>query len=338
MRIMISMGLAWMVAAGAVAAEDPVPLLPSPLVFPRHIGPMVLAGEPHRYDDARLGVSYQYSGSGLSLTVYVYDAGQKELPDGADTIPSCQEFENAKQSVEQSYQKVQLKSQVLARLTPPDALPQVREALYEYEREGKSAISFIWVTTVAKNFVKLRMSMNPRLRDEVPDARRAVLSALGEAVKPHLAPVDPDAKPPGTTLNVNVDGGPMKEMAMGLGYLAILIEAIEKFPEMAPVCGGQFTPDYETELGAYQGMMQMNSESPDKPIKKLAQVEKAGFLEEFVWVELHRDFWGTTPPEGLALPEYQAWKKKNLKRFKPTYYGHVVVDHPRPMPPEPPAP
>ena len=338
MKTMIPMWLALTIAAGAVAAQDPVQLLPTPLVFPKRIGPMALVGDPRKYDDPRLGVSYQYGGSGLSLTVYVYDAGQKDLADGADTIPSCQEFENAKQGVEQSYQKAVLKSQFLAKLNPPDVLPQVREALYEFEREGKPTISFIWVTTVAKNFLKLRMSLDPSLRDEVPDARRAVLSTLGEAIKPHLAPVDPDAKPPGTTLNVNLDGGSMKEMALGLGYLAMLTEVIDKSPEMAPVCGGQVTPDYETELGAYQGLMQMNSETPDKPLKKLATVEKAGFLEEFVWVELHRDEWGTTPPEGLTLPDYLGWKKKNLKRFKPTYYGSVVVDHPRPLPPEPTAP
>lgn len=335
MKTILSMLLAWTVATGVVAAEDPVPLLPSPLVFPKRIGPMVLVGDPHRYDDPRLGVSYQYGGSGLSLTVYIYDAGQKDLADGADTITSCLEFESAKQGVEQAYQKAVLKSQFLANLSPPDALPQVREALYEFEREGKPTISFIWVTTVAKNFVKLRMSLDPSLRDEVPDARRAVLTTLGEAIKPHLAPVDPNAKTPSTSVNVNMDGGSTNEMAMGLGYLMLLTTMANESPELAPVCGGRFVPDYPTELAAYQGMLQMNSETPDKPLKKLAQVVDAGFLEEFVWVELHRQSWGTTPPDGLALPEYQSWKKKNLKRFKPPYYGHIVVDHPRPLPPEP---
>jgi len=335
MKTMVSVLLAWTMAAGAVSAEETVQLLPSPLVFPKRIGPMVLAGEPHKYDDPRLGVSYQYSGSGLSLTVYIYDAGQVDLPDGADTIPSCQEFETAKQGVEQTYQKVERKSQYLASLNPPETLPQVREALYEFEREGKPTISYIWVTTVAKNFVKLRMSLDPRLRDEVPDARREVLFRLGEAIKPHLAPVDPNAKTPSTSINVNMDEGSTNEMAMGLGYLVILTTVVDKSPELAPVCGGQFVPDYQTELAAYQGMLQMNSETPDKPLKKLARVADSGFLDEFVWVELHRESWGTTPPDGLALPEYLSWKKKNLKRFKPPYFGHIVVDHPRPLPPEP---
>ena len=335
MKSLVSMVLMSMVAAGAAATEDTVPLLPSPLVFPRKIGPMVLVGEPHRYDDPRLGVSYQYGGSGLSLTVYVYDTGEKDLPDGADTMLSCVEFETAKQGVEQSYQKVELKSQFLAKLTPPDALPQVREALYEFEREGKPTISFIWVTTVAKNFVKLRMSIDPRLRDEVPDARRAVLSTLGEAIKPHLAPVDPNAKPPGTSINVNMGEGSSEEMAAGMGYLMFLTTVAEKSPERTPLCGGPLVPDYETELAAYQGMIQINQELATKPGKKLLQVEKDGFLGEFVWVELHRESWGDAPPEGLKLAEYQAWKKKNLKRYKAPHFGSVVFEHPRPLPPEP---
>ena len=116
MKTAVSLVLMWVVAAGAVAAEDPVKLLPSPFVLPDRIGPMVLEGEPHKYDDPRLGVSYQYGGDGLSLTVYVYDAGETDLPDGADTIPTCQEFEVAKQGVQQSYQKVALKSEHLAKL------------------------------------------------------------------------------------------------------------------------------------------------------------------------------------------------------------------------------
>jgi len=333
--------LVWTLAAGTAGgagAQDTVQLLPSPLVMPKRIGPMVVVGEPHKYDDPRLGVSYQYGGDGLSLTVYVYDAGEKDLPDGADTIPSCQEFEIAKQGVQQSYQKAQLKSEFLAKLNPPDALPQIREALFEYEREAQPTISFIWVTTVAKHFVKLRMSLASRLRDEVPDARRAVLSALGEAIKPHLAPVDPKAEPPGTALQVNSLGGSQDDTASGLMYTVLLAAVAEESPELAPVCGGEFIPSYEAELGVYQGLVLINGEASTKSGKQLAQVANAGFLEEFVWVELHRESWGTAPPDGLTLPEYQAWRKKNLKRFKAPNFGGVVVEHPRPLPPEPPAP
>ena len=90
-------------------------------------------------------------------------------------MSTCREFEIAKAGVLQTYEKPQLKVEQLVRLNPPDDLPQMREAQYEYDREGKPTISFIWITTAAKHFVKLRLSMNPRLREELPEARRAVL-------------------------------------------------------------------------------------------------------------------------------------------------------------------
>ena len=339
MKTMVSMVLALAVAAGAGAAEESVQLLPSPLVLPKRIGPMVLVGEPHKYDDPRLGVSYQYGGKGLSLTVYVYDAGETELPDGADTILSCREFEVAKQGVQQSYQKAELKSEYLAKLNPPDLFPQAREALFEYERDAQPTISFIWVTTVAKHFVKLRMSLASHLRDEVPDARRAVLSMLGEAIKPHLLPVDPKAEPPGTAMNVNVTGGSQDDVSSGLMYLVLLTAVADKTPELTPVCGGEIIPGYETELDLYRGIITINEEgATTKSSKLLAKADKAGFLDELVWVEVHRESWGTVPPEGLKLPEYAAWRKKNLKRFKAPNFGNVTVQHPRPLPPEPPAP
>ena len=244
---------------------------------------MVLVGEPHKYDDPRLGVSYQYGGDGLSLTVYIYDAGETDLPDGADTIPSCREFEVAKQGVEQNYQKAALKSEYLAKLNPPDLLPQIREAMYEYEREAQPTISFIWVTTIAKHFVKLRMSMASRLRDEVPDARRAVLSTLGEAIKPHLLPVDPKAEPPGTAMNVNVAGGSQDDMTSGLMYLVLLTAVADKSPELTPVCGGEIIPGYETELDLYRGMITINSEgATTRSGKLLAKADKAGFLHRWL--------------------------------------------------------
>src|SRR6187397_921717 len=126
-------------SAGAQATS--LALLPSPITLPARIGPMHYTGVPHKYDDPRLGVSYPYVGDGLSLTVYIYDAGETNLVDGADTRSTCREFEIAKDGVLQTYQKPQLKVEQLVRLNPPDDLPQMREAQYEYEREGKPTIS-----------------------------------------------------------------------------------------------------------------------------------------------------------------------------------------------------
>jgi hypothetical protein len=309
-----------------------VPLLPSPIMLPARIGPMRYTGSPHKYNDPRLGVSYEYRGDGLSLTVYIYDAGETNLVDGADTPLTCREFESAKAGVVQAYQNPRLKIEQLVRLNPPDDLPQMREAQYEYEREGNPTISFVWITTAAKHFVKLRLSMNPRLREELPEARRALLAVMGEAIKPHLAPPDPKTEKAGSTVGFNLGGDSDETLQAGIWYVMLLNAVADKSPELAPVCGGEFLPNLDTELGIYRAMFESGQElSKSRLGKTIAQIDKAGFLEEYLWVDRHREGWGTVPPNGLALSEYDVWRQKNLKRFKVPDFGTVTIDHPRPL-------
>jgi hypothetical protein len=324
-------------AGVAVAAEDTVKLLPTPLEMPRRIGPLVQSGEPHKYDPPALGVSYQYNGPGLSLTVYVYDGGETDIPDGGDTVLTCQQYENAKHEVMGAgYPHTTFKSEQLVRLDPPADLPLAREAVFEFEQQNEPVVSFLWATGVSKHFVKLRFSASGRLRDELPDARRAILAALGAAVKPHLAPVDPKADKPGVSIVVNSSGSPA-DMAAGFGYLISLSAMVDNSPGSAPVCGGEFVPDYAQELAAYQGMLQISSETHGGSAfeQRLREISAAGFLEEFVWTYRHRDSWGLAAPDGLTLEPFNKWRKKHLKRFKVPEFGRIDVQHPKPMPVEP---
>jgi len=336
----IACGAAISIAATGADTDATLTLSPSPLTLPTRIGPMHYTGAPHDYDDPRLGVSYQYGGDGLSLTVYVYDAGETSLSDGADTMPVCREFEIAKAGVEQTYQNAKLQIQQMVRLTPPGDLPQMREAHYEYEREGNPTISFIWITTAARHFVKLRLSMNPRLREELPEARRAVLAVLGESIKPHLATVDAKGEAPGSTVGFNLagllGGGSDDAMEAGIWYLMLLNTVADQAPEEAPVCGGEFVPSLEREVGVYRAMFERGQDLAKSRLgKTITRIDKAGFLEEYLWVERHREAWGTAPPDGLTLPEYAVWREKKLKRFKAPDFGTVTIDHPRPLPLEP---
>lgn len=329
--------LAFSLPANAVdhSRAGVVQLLPSPLELPRRIGPMVLRGEPHHYEDPKLGVSYQYGGEGLSLTVYVYDAGNTSIADGADTVPVCHEFEQAKQGVAQAYQKTELKSERLALLLPPEQWPQMREAMYEYEREEHPTISFVWVTAAANHFVKLRLSMDPRLRDEVLDARRAVLDVVGEAIKPHLAPRSSGIDRAENALGLNLGEASGEEVQAGMLYLTLINTLVEQSPEIAPVCGGEVVPDLETEAGVYRGVFDLDEDlARSRTGKTLASIDKAGFLEEFLWTERHREVWGPTPPVTLKLSAYQEWRKKKLKRFKAPTFGTVMMERPRPLPVE----
>lgn len=328
--------LALFLAGGALAQEPLVKLAPSPLEVPARIGPLKITGDAHKYDQPGMGVSYQYSMPGASLTVYVYDAGEQGLKDGADTIPACIEFEVAKQGVMQSYKEVKLVSQFMVKLLPPEEAPLMREAVYEMKREGDPVVSYVWVTTVAQQFIKLRFTLDQRLRDEAVDARRAILLAFGTAIKPHLAAIDPDAKKPGASIGFNLgslddDMGPI-----GLMYTVFLSSLAEKDPDSLPLCGGELVPSFETELGLYRALFVDEGDGQKTKVgKQLRKADEAGFLDELIWTEMHRENWGDTPPEGLTLTEYNAWKKKNLKNFRPPSFGSVSYEYPRPLPPEP---
>ena len=83
------------------------------------------------------------------------------------------------------------------------------------------------------------------------------------------------------------------------------------------MCGGEFVPSYETELDLYRGMITINDEgATTKSSKLLAKADKAGFLDEFVWVELHRESWGAVPPAGLTLPEYAVVAKEKSQTLQ----------------------
>jgi hypothetical protein len=318
----------------AQAAEQTITLAPTAAEFPLRIGPMHLQGEPHKFDPPSLGVSYQYSGNGLSLTLYVYDAGIENIPDGGDTVQSCMQFEQAKQDVlAAGYGGTRLKSQQLARLAPPADWPLAREAVFEFQRDGQPTISYLWLTAVGKHFVKLRFSVNAQLRDELSDARHAVLSALGTAIGPHLLPVDPGAKEKNTTINLNAGSESVEDMSTGILYLAILSTLADKSSDQAPVCGGEFIPSFESDVSLYRALFTFEPKGEASPlVKQLMRADEAGYLDELVWVEAHRDIWGETVPEGLALGDYKQWKKKNLERFRMDPFGGVTVGRPRPLP------
>jgi hypothetical protein len=333
---MTRIGYLSLLACMTLAHAGPVKLLPGPFELSDRIGPMRLDGEAHKYDDPRLGTSYQYSGGGLSLTIYVYDLGIPDIPDGGDTRVACEAFEAAKSDIDHAgYSDVRLKSQQLARLDATAETPNAREAVYELTRAERPTISYIWLTGAAKVLLKLRFSVDEKLSDELPEARRAILTALGEAVKPHLSPVDPEAKK--QKAQINLSSGDVDDVGSALMYLISLSAAGDEHPELVPVCGGPLVPDFASEVAALKGVLTVAAESGkgSKFTQRLADIDSAGFLEEFTWEFRHQEGWGDQPPEGLELKVFDKWRKKKLKRFQVPVFGNVDYASPRPLPLEP---
>jgi len=228
------------------------------------------------------------------------------------------------------------------RLAPPDDQPLAREAVFEFIINERHAYSYVWITGVARNFIKLRFSVDAGLKDEVPDARRAILTAFGDAVRPYLAPAaapTEEKKEPdnGTTITINSQGGSQEDVTTAMMYLMFVSARADKDPSAAPPCGGTIIPSFATELSVFQAMRDSDTTNKSAFGQKLLAISNAGFLEEFVWVDRHREPWGADPPEGLKLADFKNWRKKNLKKFNAPDFGSVGVKQMRVLPIEDPA-
>ena len=121
--------------------------------------------------------------------------------------------------------------------------------------------------------------MNPRLRDELPEARRAVLGGDGRG---HQAPpacrADPKAEKRGkfAGFQSGAGGGSDDALQAGIWYLMLLNAVADKSPEQAPVCGGEFVPSLETELGIYRGMFEPGQELAKSRLGKTITPDRQG--------------------------------------------------------------
>ena len=324
-----------LLAVAQSATADTVKLEPGPFEFPTRLGPLTYEGPPHRYDQPELGVSYKFSAPGMTLDIYVYDGGHKDIPDGAESAALCGEFTGLEHMLLQypDYRNSKLDIEQMALLAPPSTDLLVREAALEFEFKGRPARSYLWMTGGAGNFVKLRFTAVDAAREETPEARRAILAALGAALRPHVNPEPPRAPPSGKkeiTINIS-SGASSSDMQFSMMYAGALAAKLDEGgPDAMPRCAGPIVPTYEQELAALQTALAVSGGT--KLGKKLIEAQKAGFLEEAVWAVRHRDEWGDTAPEGVDLAAFQPWARKHLKRFQYTDVGGVVAGAGRPLP------
>ena len=95
----IVVACAGVVAHGAPLGDNTVKLAPSLLKLPQNIGPLRYAGE-NRYSDRRMGRSFGYNASGISLNIFVYDYGIRNLADGPDSMAACEQYQSANDEIE----------------------------------------------------------------------------------------------------------------------------------------------------------------------------------------------------------------------------------------------
>lgn len=326
------------VAHGAALGDNTVKLAPSLLKLPQNIGPLRYVGE-NRYSDRRMGRSFGYNASGISLNIFVYDYGIRDLSDGPNSYAACEQYESAKDEIEHggNYQNVVLRGEVSRPLRPGAALT-AREAVYQFERNGLSALSVLWVTAADGFFIKLRLSMRTEISDELDDAREQILESLAEAIDARPRRVMPEAPAPAeASIEMDASGDPA-DAAMWLAYAVELSRNAREHPESAPPCGGTFEPPYQVEVDARLAALREYRARPANGRRSgyfslLSKVEAAGFLDEYVWSYLHRDAWGTSPPHELSMGAFEEFRTRELGTHVAQSGAHVRIGAIRVLPP-----
>jgi hypothetical protein len=301
----------------APLGDNTVRLAPSQLRLPQNIGPLRYNGES-RFSDRRLGRSFGYNATGISLSIYVYDYGVEGIPDGADSVPLCEQFESAKLEIERggNYENVAMRGEVSRRLTDAADAPVAREAVYEFDRHGVHAVSVLWLTAIDGYFLKLRLSLRAEVADELEEARAQILAAIAGSIENRRRRAQNPPPPAVQEASIEVDGSyDAGTAALWLSYAAHLVTFSREHPETRPACGGRLVPGFAAELAARRsalGDYRARGAQGDAYFDELVRIEDAGFLDEYAWHYLRNDRWDVTPPADLELGAFEVFRQREL--------------------------
>jgi hypothetical protein len=344
--VLVSCGAAAIRAAPL--GDNTVRLAPSQLKLPQNIGPLRFNGV-NRYSDRRLGRSYGYNASGISLSIYVYDYGIRNLPDGPDSVPLCEQYQAAKGEIERggNYENVVFRGESSRSLRDAEGSPVAREAVYEFERHGVHAISVLWLVAFDGHFFKLRLSLRSELADELAEARTEILAAMADSIADSMANARAARRrdePAGETApvqeaSIEVDSHYDAETsALWLSYALELVKYSREHPATRPPCGGRLMPGYAAELSARRAALAAYRarDSANRGVRyfdELLRIDAAGFLDEYAWHYLRNERWDITPPPGLDLTAFDAYRQGELASHVVQSGARVRINTVRVLPP-----
>jgi hypothetical protein len=334
--------VAGMVSHAAPLSDNTVRLAPSQLKLPQAIGPLRYNGE-NRFSDRRLGRPFGYNASGISLSIYVYDYGVRAIPDGADSVPLCEQFQSAKQEIERggNYDNVTLKGEFSRRLADDADAPVAREALYEFDRRGVHAVSALWITAIDGYFIELRLSLRSEVADELDEARAQILSAIADAIANRRKRNTREPPVPAQEASIEVDSHYDPDTAAAwFAYAATLITYSREHPETRPACGGRLETNFAAELAARRAALasyRARAPAMNAPgyFDLLARIEDEGLLEEYVWHYLRDERSDIVPPLELQMGAFDEFRERELAAHAVQSGARVRINTVRVLPSPP---
>jgi hypothetical protein len=196
------LGLAVLVSVG-LAAEPAKPAKPyvesaTGLAFPVKLGGMTFGGA-HGYGQRELGVSLRYAvdkpddkAADLWADIYIYDMGQKNIPEGADSDGTRAAFEDARQAILTMEKKGRFKDLKVV-IEKPLALKVGEKnlaflcATFEYTiapapdsaDAPQAVVSHLFVTGYRGQFLKVRCTYDAASKEAGTKIVKAFMADLG---------------------------------------------------------------------------------------------------------------------------------------------------------------
>ena len=323
------------VSTSALAGEATHTTSVGGLALPEYIGPLEFIGE-HSGPEGERSLSYSYRAVGLALEISVTDLGPGGVADGIDAPELLERYREAKQDVIAATHVRRLKPHELN--VPLGDSRLAREALFTAKRSknGVGGATYLIFTAAHGLVIDARFDVAPGLEEDGSLSHVEILDALGAAIPATDAPVKQaraqaaaEAEAAMKVAIVWDPATPVQESRIWLAYLFARAAYAVGESGADPVVGER-EASFEEEMRGRTMAVNMFREQKRNDARlasvyfsDIDRVEAAGFLREYVWSYLRRASW-KTPPAGLNLDEFNAWRATHLTNHIPVTHGRIA--------------
>jgi hypothetical protein len=146
--------------------------------------PKAIAGLPFQgtkqFEDPRLGLGVSYYEGGTSLTLFIYNAGQKEIPPGIDGSLVREQFEQSKSDLQEAvrqkiFDQAVLEREGVAQLGSHEPKVPAREAVFDLKKGEEELKSYLYMTARNNLLFKVRYTV-PKAGEQLKGPEPEVIS------------------------------------------------------------------------------------------------------------------------------------------------------------------
>jgi hypothetical protein len=334
-RTLAAASLAFAPLAFHSVSAAPTPVAESAalgLQLPDYIGVLEFMGErtPRGKHVAR---SYSYRAAGLALDIDIFDYDASQISAGIDSSVLKQRFESSKRETRASApRRAKLLAEDIVEFGTEPKFP-AREAVYRLTNTDFEHTSYLWLAGAQGRLLEMRFSVQDGFEEDGHVSRSEILAAVGEAAA--RAPKPQESKDllaavPRVNVSIVWDPKtPTAENQLWMTYLLTRAAQIAKESSNRDFPLGDRQASFDEEVRArtmaintFRNLKTKGPQPNSAYFSDLDRVESAGFLKEYAWRYLHAATW-ITPPPGLDLNAFDAWRVTHLTNHVAVTYGRI---------------